>query len=75
MLLPSKITPFRESIFPDTIVILSILYQSDKSVFELRQSCNDQISDVSYFFTLLDFLFAIGKIEINLKTRKLHYVA
>ena len=75
MLLPSKVTSFNESLFPNAIVILKVLSKADKSVYELRQACCIAIPDTSDFFVLLDFLFAVGKIELNLETKVLHYVA
>lgn len=75
MLLPSKVTSFRESIFPNALIILRILSDSDKSIVELRQACRSLIPDTSDFFVLLDFLFAVGKIELNPETEELHYVA
>ena len=75
MLLPSKVTSFKESIFPNALIILRFLSDSDKSISELRQACRSQIPDTSDFFVLLDFLFAVGKIEINTKTGALQYVA
>ena len=75
MLLPSKVTSFNESIFPNALIILRFLSDSDKSISELRQACRDQIPDTSDFFVLLDFLFAVGKIELNTETEELHYVA
>ena len=74
MLLPSKVTSFNESIFPNALVILKILAESDKSVVELRKACQLSISGTSDFYVLLDFLFAVGKIELNPETEELHYV-
>lgn len=75
MLLPSKVTSFNESIFPNALIILRFLSDSDKSISELRQACRGQIPDTSDFFVLLDFLFAVGKVELNTETEELHYVA
>ena len=75
MLLPSKVTSFNESIFPNALVLLRSLNESDKSVIELRRICQSAIPNTSEFFALLDFLFAVGKIELNPETEVLHYVA
>ncbi len=75
MLLPSKVTSFRESVFPNALVLLRSLSESDKSVIELRRACQSTIPNTSEFFVLLDFLFAIGKIELDSQTEVLHYVA
>ena len=75
MLLPSKVTSFRESVFPNALVLLRSLSESDKSVIELRRACQSTIHNTSEFFVLLDFLFAIGKIELDSQTEVLHYVA
>ena len=75
MLLPSKVTSFKESVFPNALVLLRSLSESDKSVIELRRACQSMIPNTSDFFVRLDFLFAIGKIELNPYTEVLHYVA
>lgn len=75
MLLPSKVTSFKESVFPNALVLLRCLSESDKSVIELRRACQSTIPNTSEFFALLDFLFAIGKIELDSQTEVLHYVA
>ena len=75
MLLPSKVTSLNESIFPMAILLLKKLQFQNKPVGELFYECRKEISDVSDFFTVLDFLYAIGKIDLNLQTKELHYVA
>ena len=75
MLLPSKVTSFKKSVFPNALVLLRSLSESDKSVIELRRACQSTIPNTSEFFVLWDFLFAIGKIELDSQTEVLHYVA
>lgn len=75
MLLPSKVTSYNESLFPNALAILKSLAASDKSVVELRSVFQFSIPDTSDFFVILDFLFAVGKIELNPETEELHYVA
>ena len=74
MLLPSKVTPYNKSIFPQALLVVKILRQNDMGVLELWAKCEGKIPDISAFFTILDFLYAIGKIELK-ASGELHYVA
>ena len=74
MLLPSKVTSYNNSIFPNAILILSQLQKSDYSVLALYYECKDKISDIATFISILNLLYAVGKIDLTIKG-DLHYVA
>lgn len=75
MLLPSKVTCYSESIFPLGIVVLEKLKNQDKEVRTLYLECKLFISELSLFISVLDFLFAVGKIELIREKGTVHYVA
>ncbi len=74
MRLPSKVTPYVNSIiarFPD---ILEALEQRDMSPKELFEATTAVKKDMGDFLSALDCLFALGKIELLEEGRVLHYV-
>lgn len=74
MLLPNKVTPFRESILLPAILIAGKLKKQDMSVHSLYLECQGDITDISTFFQVLTFLYVIGRIELNLTKQELRYV-
>ena len=74
MLLPSKVTPYNKSIFPQALLVVKILQKNDMAVFDLFAKCEKTIPDISALFTVLDFLYAVGKVELK-SNGELHYVA
>ena len=74
MILPSKVTPYNASIFPQAVFVAKKLCKQDKKILSLYSECRSTIPDVSIFLLLLDFLYATGKIELT-ENGELHYVA
>lgn len=73
MNLPGKSVMYSKSIFPLFPKILRELQKEDLSVNELYiRLCSEH--DFEIFMNALDCLFALGKIEINVKEKKLYYV-
>jgi hypothetical protein len=72
MRLPSKSTPYTNSVIALFPIILSLLKQADLSVLELYKKA--QIEDVGDFINVLDCLYSLGKIEITPGGGLLHYV-
>lgn len=72
MRLPSKSTPYKDSVIAFFPAILGLLKQGDLSVLELYKQA--QILNVSDYSNALDCLFALGKIEITEEGGLLHYV-
>ncbi len=73
MRLPNKVISYNDSIISTFPIILGILKDKDYSIIELY----DRIKaswDIECYIDALDSLFALGKIEIDEDTRRLHYV-
>ena len=73
MILPSKVTPYNASIFPQAVFVAGKLRIQDKKVLSLYSECKSTIPDVSIFLSILDLLYATGKIELK-DNGELHYV-
>ena len=73
MNLPGKSVMYSKSIFPLFPKILGELQKEDLSVNELYKKLRSE-HDFEIFMNALDCLYALGKIEINVKEKKLYYV-
>jgi hypothetical protein len=74
MLLPSKITPFKESILSKFPLLLQEIKMDDISVMELFKKVKPKINGIADYLEALDCLFALKKIELTEQTEILHYV-
>lgn len=74
MKLPSKTTPYSESVLSKLPVILSILEKSDLSVLALYQQAKAHFTEVGEYIDTLDCLFILGKIALDEKGGKIRYV-
>jgi hypothetical protein len=74
MLLPNKITPFKESILAKFSLLLKEIKTADISVMELFKKINPKINSIADYLEVLDCLFALKKIELIEQTEILHYV-
>ena len=73
MKIPSKVTPYKESIIAKFPVILTILEKEDLSPSELYEKVRKtKIKDITEFVEILECLYARNKIE--LREEALHYV-
>ena len=73
MKMPSKVTPYKESIIAKFPVILTILEKEDLSPPELYGKVRkSKIKDITEFVEVLECLYAMNKIE--LRKEVLHYV-
>lgn len=71
--MPSKVTPYKESIIAKFPVILTILETEDLSPTELYGKVRkSKIKDITEFVEVLECLYAMNKIE--LRKEVLHYV-
>lgn len=73
MRLPNKVISYNDSIISKFPIILNILKDRDCSVIELYEQIK-MACDIEGYIDALDSLFALGKIEIDENTRRLHYV-
>lgn len=74
MRLPSKVTPFSDSVIAVFPTILDCLEQQDLSPRDLLERSAAGI-DISTFMDALDCLFALGEIELMEEDGVLHYVS
>ena len=72
MKLPSKTIPYQQSIIADFPRVLSLLQNGDVSVLELMQDVTDDHISISDFMSILNCLYALGKID--LVEGSIHYV-
>ena len=73
MKMPSKVTPYKESIIAKFPVILTILEKEDLSPTELYGKVRkSKIKDITEFVEVLECLYAMNQIE--LRKEVLHYV-
>ena len=73
MKVPSKVTPYRESIIAKFPIVLSQLEKKDMTPNELyAKMIKSKIKDIREFVEVLDCLYAMNKIEI--REEMLHYV-
>ena len=72
MKLPSKSTPYKNSIIAMFPPILSLLREEDMFVLELYGQMKDY--SCGEYITALDALYALGKVDLDEDRRLLHYV-
>ena len=75
MKFPSKITSYGESVISKFPQILSLLQNSDTSVFALYEATMEKYSDVEEFIDALDCLFALRIIRYDAEREVICYVA
>lgn len=72
MKLPSKSTPYKNSVIAMFPRILSMLSKNDMAVSDLYEQLKEY--SCSDYTSALDALYALGKIEFIEERRMLHYV-
>lgn len=73
MKLPSKVTPYKDSILAKFPVILAALQECDMTPSELYIKVKRSVSTAAELVEILDCLYALGKVEL-LYGEVLHYV-
>jgi hypothetical protein len=74
MLLPSKITTFRNSILSKLPLVLELIKQESKSAARLFEEAKPYVRDIAEYIEILDCLYALGRIEYNKEMRTIDYV-
>ncbi len=75
MLFPSKVTSYKESIFPDVVSVAQIIKQLQHcSVLELYKSVQPERKDINKFIDALVFLFATSKVDLDKTSGEIFYV-
>ena len=73
MKLPSKVTPYKDSILAKFPVVLATLQECDMTPSELNNKVKRSISTAAELVEILDCLYVLGKVEL-LYGEVLHYV-
>ena len=73
MKLPSKVTPYKDSILAKFPVVLATLQECDMTPSELYNKVKRSVSMAAELVEILDCLYALGKVEL-LYGEVLHYV-
>ena len=73
MKLPSKVTPYKDSILAKFPVVLSALQEYDMTPSELYKKMKSKVTSAAELVEILDCLYTLGKVEL-LYGEVLHYV-
>ena len=71
---PSKICELKDSSISKFPLILELLKKNDLSIHDLYSSVKGTFKNIADYIEILDCLYALGKIEFNKETRRIHYV-
>lgn len=74
MKLPSKVTPFKESIIAKFIPVLDKLKYGPLSPSELYKEVKTKVNGISEFMEILECLFVLEKIKLDEHEEAIHYV-
>lgn len=74
MKLPSKVTPFKESIIAKFTPVLNKLKSGPLSPSELYKSVKTKVNGISEFMEILECLFILEKIKLDEHEEVIHYV-
>lgn len=74
MRLPSKVTPYRNSILSKFPAVMKILAQEDITPGDLFQKVKKSEIDLADFMKILDGLYLLGRVELVREKGVLHYV-
>ena len=73
MRLPSKFTPYKQSVISKLPIVLEALETSDMTVMTLYKKVKSNMNGLKEFMEVLDCLFILKKITLE-EERMLHYV-
>ncbi len=74
MIIPDKITPFKDSIISKLPYVISVLQQKSKSPVELWEITRNQFEDINEYILTLDVAFVLGAVELIKDSGVLKYV-
>ncbi|MBQ7243134.1 MAG: hypothetical protein IJS52_02915 [Bacilli bacterium] len=72
MRLPSKFTPYKQSVISKFPIVLEALETSDMTVMTLYKKVKSNMNGLKEFMEILDCLFILKKITLE-EERMLHY--
>ena len=74
VLLPSKVTSFKDSIFPKGVILLQIIKKQESSpALDLYLKTKNSFDSIDSFISTLDFLFVIGLISLDSQHGRIVY--
>ena len=74
MRLPSKVTPYRNSILSKFPAVMKILAQEDITPGDLFQKVKKSEIELAEFIKILDGLYLLGRVQLVREKGVLHYV-
>lgn len=74
MRLPSKVTPYKQSIFPQFVPVLEVLKKKPMAPSDLYAKVENSVKGVGSFVEVLDCLYALRVIEFDDRNGLLRYV-
>lgn len=74
MILPDKITPYKESILSKIPLVIEALMPGEKHPVILWQEIQNKFKDINEFILTIDVAFALGTIEFLRDKQVIKYV-
>lgn len=74
MQIPNKLYSFEESIFSRFPIVLTMIQDEPKTIFEVYKETKPAFATTSDFLETLTALFALGKVTYNDQEELLYYV-
>lgn len=75
MKLPNKVITYKESLLAKFPIVLVLLKEQEISADLLYKKVKFKVDDIGEFMEIMDCLFALGKIELDVKKGVIRYVA
>ena len=75
MRLPNKVITYKESVLSKFNPVLAVLKEQDISPSNLYKKVRRYMDDIGEFMEVMDCLYALGKVELDVKKGVFHYVA
>ena len=74
MIIPNKITSFKESVIGKIAFILETKSENEQNISELYINVGNKFEDINEFILAIDVLYVLEAIEINQDKRVIKYV-
>ncbi len=74
MILPNKITSFKESLISKTPYILDVIKDDEASVLDVYEKTKEHFEDINSFIWAIDVLYALNRINLDTDKGVIQYV-
>ncbi len=74
MIIPNKVTSYKESIISKLPIILEKLVEKETNIQNLYFEVEKDFSDINEYILVLDVLFVLDSIELDEGKRSIRYV-